>query len=244
MISQIFHAVVYDPLYNGLAFLVGVIPSHDMGLAVIALTIVVRIIIYPLSQRAIHAQMAMKKLAPEIEKLKVKHKNDRAEQGRAMFALYREHGVRPLASIGLLFLQLPVLFGLYWVFYSGGFPEVDPTLLYSFISVPPEVNMEFLGFVDMGANHNLVLAVLVTLSQVVYSRLSMGSRKKVLDATPVEASLSGDLAKSFDLQARYMLPLIIGVFSYFVAAAVPLYWLTSNLCMIGQEFLAGRKWKG
>ncbi len=244
MISQIFHAVVYDPLYNGLVFFVEIIPTHDMGLAVIAVTIVARFIIYPLSQRAIHAQMVMKKLVPEIEKLKVKFKDDRAEQGRAMFALYREHGVHPLASIGLLFVQLPVLLGLYWVFYSGGFPQVDPALLYSFVPMPTEINMEFLGFVDMSADRNIVLALLVALSQLVYSRLSMGPRQKVLDATPVEASLSGDFAKSFDLQARYVFPILFGGISYFVASAVPLFWLTSNLFMIGQEFVAGRRWKG
>jgi YidC/Oxa1 family membrane protein insertase len=188
--------------------------------------------------------MAMKKLAPLIEKLKTKYKDDRAEQGRAMFALYREHGVHPLASIGLLLIQLPVLFGLYWVFYSGGFPEVDSTLLYSFVSVPAAVNMEFLGFVDMGTDHNIILATLVALSQFAYSRLSMGPRQKVLDATPVEASLSGDFAKSFDLQARYVFPLMFGGISYFVASAVPLFWLTSNIFMIGQEFVAGRKWRG
>ncbi len=244
MISHIFNLVVYDPLYNGLVFLVGIIPTHDMGLAVIALTIIVRFIIYPLSRRAIHTQMAMKKLAPDLEKLKAKYKNDKAEQGRAMFALYKEHGVHPLASIGLVLIQLPVLLGLYFVFLNGGFPAVDPSLLYSFVSVPPAVNMEFLGFVDMGAKHNVILAILVALSQLIYSRLSMGPRKKVLDATPVEASISGDLAKSFDLQARYVFPLLFAVFSYFVAAAVPLYWLTGNLFMIGQEFVAGRKWKG
>lgn len=244
MISNIFNAVVYDPLYNGLVFFVGVIPTHDMGLAVIALTIVVRFIIYPLSRRAIHTQMVMKKLAPELEKLKKKYKDDKAEQGRAMFALYKEHGVHPLASIGLLFIQLPVLLGLYFVFSHGGLPTVDPSLLYSFVSVPDAVKMEFLGLVDMGASHNIILALLVGLSQLVYSRLSMGPRQKILDATPAEASLSGDLAKSFDFQARYIFPLMFAVFSYFVAAAVPLYWLTSNLFMIGQEFVAGRKWNG
>ena len=70
MISQLFHAVIYDPLYNGLVFLVGIIPTHDVGLAVIALTIVARVIIYPLSKRAIETQMAMKKIAPEVEKIK------------------------------------------------------------------------------------------------------------------------------------------------------------------------------
>lgn len=240
MISQWFHAGVYDPLYNGVAFFVGIIPTHDIGLAIIALTIVVRIIIYPLSSRAIRAQMAMKKVAPEVELLKAKYKDNREEQGRAIFALYKERDVHPFASIGLMLIQFPVLIGLYWVFYAGGFPDVDASLLYSFVSVPAAVNMEFLGVLDM-SQRSIILAALAALTQFVYTRLSMGPRQKALEATPVEASLSGDMAKSFDLQARYMLPLIIGVIAYTIPAAAPLYWVTSNILMIVQEYAMGRR---
>ncbi len=243
MISQIFHAVVYDPLYNGLVFLVGIIPTHDMGLAVIALTIVARVVIFPLSQRAIATQMAMKKIAPEVEEIKKKYKKNSPEQAKAIFALYRERDVHPFAGFGLLLIQLPVLLALYWVFWAGGLPDIDTSLLYSFVSVPPSVNMEFLGLIDMG-ERSLLFAVLAGVTQMIYSRLSMGPRTKVLDATPVEASLSGDMAKSFDLQARYVLPVIIGVIGYTITAAAPLYWVTSNLFMIGQELAAGRKWRG
>ena len=151
--------------------------------------------------------------------------------------------MHPFASFGLVLIQFPVLIALYWVFYAGGFPVVDPSLLYSFVHIPPEVNMEFLGIVDMG-KRSVVLAALAGITQLVYSRLSMGPRQKTLDATPVEASLSGDFAKSFDIQARYVLPAFIGVIGYTITAAAPLYWVTSNLFMIGQEYLAGRRWKG
>jgi len=241
VISTLFHATVYDPLYNGLVFFVGVIPTHDVGLAVIALTIVVRIIIYPLSQRVIESQLAMKKVAPAVEEIKKKYKKNSPEQSQAIFALYRERGVHPFASLGLLLVQFPVLIGLYWVFLNGGLPNIDTSLLYSFVPVPESVNMEFLGYVDMAASHNLVLAALIALSQLAYSRLSMGPREKALESTPVEASLSGDMAKSFDLQARYVFPAMFGIISYFVASAAPLYWLTSNVFMIGQELASGKR---
>ena len=243
MISTFFHATIYDPLYNGLVFLVGVVPGHDMGVAVILLTIIVRIIIYPLSKRAIQSQLAMKKIAPEVEELKKKHKNNSAEQGAAIFALYKERGVHPFASFGMLLVQFPVLIGLYFVFLRGGLPAVDASLLYPFVHAPATINMEFLGFLDMAKSHDIPLAILVALSQLVYSRLSMGPREKILDSTPVEATLSGDMAKSFDMQARYVFPLIFGVISYSVAAAAPLYWLTSNLFMIGQELWMGKRFR-
>jgi len=240
MISNLFHAAIYDPLYNGLTFFVGIIPAHDIGLAIIALTILVRIIIFPLSSRAIKAQMAMKKIAPEVEIVKAKYKDNREEQGKAIFALYKERGVHPFASIGLVLIQFPVLIGLYWVFYAGGFPEVDASLLYSFVHIPASVNMEFLGILDM-SKRSIIIAVLAAATQLIYTRLSMGPRQKALESTPVEASLSGDMAKSFDLQARYMLPVIIGVIAYTIPSAAPLYWVTSNILMILQEYAAGRR---
>jgi len=239
MIGAVFNAIIYAPLYNGLVFLVGLIPTHDVGIAVILLTILVRIILFPLSRRAIATQIQMKKIAPEIEVLKEKYKDRREEQGRAILALYRERGVRPFASFGLLLVQLPVLIGLYWVFSHGGLPEVIPSILYSFVSVPPAVDMVFLGFIAMDG-HSIILAFLAGATQFVYTRLSVGKRATAPEK-PAGASFSGDLARSFDLQARYILPVMVGVISYYVVAAAPLYWVTSNLFMIGQEYLAGRR---
>jgi YidC/Oxa1 family membrane protein insertase len=240
MISAVFHAVLYNPLYNGLVLLVGIIPTHDIGLAVIALTIVVRIIIYPLSRRAVDAQMKMKKIAPEVEELKKKYKKNSPEQSTAIFKLYKERGVHPFASFGLLLIQFPVLIALYWVFYRSGFPHVDVSLLYPFVHNPAAVNMEFLGLIDM-SKRSVLLAILAMVTQFIYTRLSMGPREKNPEGSPVEASLSGDMAKSFDLQARYILPVMIGVIGYSIASAAPLYWATSNTFMILQELAAGRR---
>jgi YidC/Oxa1 family membrane protein insertase len=238
MISAFFHFLVYDPLYNGLVFLVGVIPTHDVGIAVVALTIVVRIILFPLSRRAIETQKAMKKVAPEVEKVKEKFKDDREQQSKAIFALYREQGVHPFAGIGLLLLQLPVLFALYWIFALGGLPEIRPDLLYGFVSAPPRVDMEFLGAINM-AGHSLVLGILAAATQFIYTRLSMGPREK--QKTSGTPSFSGELARSFDLQARYMLPATFIILAFFIPNAAMLYILTSNLFMIGQEFVSGRR---
>lgn len=238
MISAAFHAVVYQPLYNGLVYLVGVVPGHDVGLAVIALTIAVRIIIYPLSQRAVQSQQALKKIAPEIEVLKKKYPDNSPEQAKAIFALYKERDVHPFAGIGLLLIQLPVLIGLYLVFAHGGLPSIDLGQLYAFIPAPGGVDMFFLGM-DMGASHNILLALLTVMTQFAYTRLSLGPVKEHV----AESSFSGDMARTFDTQARYILPLIIGVFAYSIVAAAPLYWVTSNLFMIAQEYAGGRRFR-
>lgn len=239
MIGSVFHAAIYDPLYNGLVFLVGILPSHDMGLAIVALTIVARFILFPLSKRAVQAQLAMKQIAPEVEELKAKYKDNREEQSKAIFALYKERGIHPFAGFALVLLQFPILIGLYWVFARGGLPTVDTTILYPFVHIPAAVNMEFLGFVNM-ASHSWPLAILAAGTQYVYTRLSMGA-PSLKDPSPVESSLSGDLAKSFDIQARYVLPLMIGAIAFSIVAAAPLYWTTSNIFMILQELLSGKR---
>ncbi len=239
MISNVFHAVIYDPLYNGLIFLVGVAPSYDVGLAVIALTIIVRVILFPLSRRAVETQIAMRKVAPEIEKIKEKFKDNREEQGKAIFALYKERGVHPFASFGLLLAQLPILFALYWIFANGGLPAVRPDLLYSFVPVPAGVAMGFFGILDM-TGHSIVLGVLAAATQFVYTRLSMGPREKK-PVGPAAASFSGDLARSFDLQARYVLPATFVFLSFIIPNAAMVYLVTSNTFMIAQEYLSGRR---
>jgi len=240
MIRTLFHTVVYDPIYNALVYFVDVVPTHDMGIAVVIVTIVVRFILFPLSRKAIKAQMDMKRVAPEIEELKKKYKDKPEEQGRAIFALYRERGVSPFAGLLLLLVQLPVLLGLYFVFANGGLPAINTAILYPFVPAPDNVNMEFLGLIDM-AGKSIVLAVLAGISQFVYTRLSMGPRGSVVAA---EASFSAEMARTFDLQARYILPVMVAGIAYFIAAAAPLYWLTSNLFMIGQELLSGRRFGG
>ncbi len=243
MISAAFHTLIYDPVYNGLVFFVDLLPNHDIGIAVVIVTIIVRIILFPLSRRAIKTQMAMKQLAPEIEEIKKKYKDNAQEQGRAIFKLYRERDVHPFAGFFIILIQIPILIGLYWVFAQGGFPQVNPDILYAFVRVPEAINMEFLGLVDM-AGHSIVLAVLAAVTQFIYTRLSMGPRGSQTPVEAVESSFSADMAKSFDLQARYVLPLIVGVIAFTVAAAAPLYWITSNLFMIMQEYLSGRRFSG
>lgn len=239
MFKAAFYNFIYDPLYNGLVYLVDIVPTHDIGIAIILLTIVVKFVLFPLSRQAVRTQMMMRQIAPEIEKLKEKFKDKQEEQARAIFALYREKGIRPFSSLLLILIQFPILFGLYWVFWKGGLPSVDPSLLYSFVPVPENVNMEFLGLVDM-RERSIILAALAGLTQLVYARLSMGPRSKMATA-PLEQSFSNDMARSFDLQARYVLPVIVAGIAYTVASAVPLYWTTSNLFMIAQEFFMGRR---
>jgi YidC/Oxa1 family membrane protein insertase len=237
MIAAAFHTVIYLPLYNAVAYLIGVVPGEEVGLAVIILTIIVRIIIFPVAQRAVRTQIALRSAAPELEAIKKEFPDNKEEQARRTFALYKERDIHMFAPFLLLLIQLPLLLGLYWVFLRGGLPEIDPSLLYPFVKAPLHPNMQFLGLIDM-SSHSIILAATAGLTQAAYAWLTVPK-------PPKEGSgFQHDLAHSMHLQMRYVLPAVIAIFGYSVAAAVALYWTTGNLFMIAQELVVRRSMRG
>jgi len=237
MIASLFNTAVYTPLYNALIGLLDIIPGADVGIAVILLTIAVKLVLYPFARAAIKTQLTFKRIKPELDALKEKHSEDPQEHMKAMMSLQKEHGVNPLSSIVTIFVQLPIILGLYWVFFYGGLPEVNLDLLYSFIPVPDVVNMQFLGIVDMGGR-SIILAFLAGFTQFIHARIAIEppDTKKA----PGE-SFQEDLMRSLHIQMRYMLPVLIAVFAYFISSAVALYWVTSNIFTIAQELHLRRK---
>jgi YidC/Oxa1 family membrane protein insertase len=225
-----FETFVKIPLYNALVGLLDLGPWVDVGIAIIILTLIVKIILFPLSLKAARTQVLLKKIEEPMKEIREKYKDDRETQGRKMLELYREHKVNPFSSIVVLFIQLPVIIGLYLVFLRGGLPNVDPTLLYNFIPVPEVVNMQFLGFIDM-AGKNIPLAMLAGVTQHIQARLTMPPIKPRSE----NATFQEDLARSFQTQIKYLLPFVIMFVAYVATAAVALYWITSNIFAIGQE---------
>lgn len=227
---------LYEPLHNALVFLIGVIPGGDVGLAVIALTIIVKLVLFPLSQKSVVSQIAMKAIEPDIQKIKEEYKDDKQEQAKKTFELYKEKGVNPFSGCLVLIVQLPIIFALYYVFYRG--LTITGEGLYSFVKIPEVINTNFLGILDV-TSKSIVLAILTGISQFFQMKYAMPS-------TPPsngEKSFANDFAKSMNFQMKYILPVFIAIVSYTISAAVALYWLTSNLFAIGQEIYVRRRFK-
>ncbi|PIR86589.1 hypothetical protein COU13_00095 [Candidatus Kaiserbacteria bacterium CG10_big_fil_rev_8_21_14_0_10_43_70] len=237
MVSSLFNTVIHDPLYNALVFLIGSVPYFDVGIAVVILTLFVKLILFPLAKKAIHTQVALKRITPRLEEAKKKYKDNQQEQVKKTLEIYKENDIHPLSGILTLFVQLPVILGLYWVFLRGGLPTIDPSTLYSFVPIPESVNMNFLGLVDMGGK-SVLLAFLAGITQFIHARIAIHPPE--VKTKPGE-SLKDDLARSMSLQMRYVLPIFVGVISYFISSAIALYWTTSNLFTIGQELFVRRR---
>ncbi|MCD5384302.1 MAG: YidC/Oxa1 family membrane protein insertase [Candidatus Pacebacteria bacterium] len=240
MFITLFNSGIYNPLYNGLVFLIGVVPMADVGIAVIILTIFVKLLLFPLAQKVSLTQVVIKKMQPELEKLKEKFKEDKPEQTRKILALYKEHNINPMFGFLVILIQLPIILGLYWVFYKGGLPGIDTSLLYSFVNEPSSVEMLFIGLVDMGSK-SVVLAALAGITQFINMQIVMPTKPKPKNAD--KPSLKDDLARSMHMQMKYLMPIIITVVAYTISSAVALYWVTSNVFSIGQELLVRRNIK-
>lgn len=235
--SFIYHTFIYNPLYNLLVELFNLLPWIDAGIAVILLTVIVRLILFPISKKSVVTQVKMKELAPELEALKEKYKNNAEEQAKQTLALYKERGVNPFSGIFLLLIQLPIILALYKIFLHAGFPNINTDVLYSFIKVPPAVNIEFLGLINI-TDKNIILAVLAALST--YFQIKLASSKMVTPNSN-DKSFGADLAKNMQSQMKYFFPVIVFFIAYKISGVIALYWLTSNLFTIGQEIWIQRK---
>ncbi len=233
MLSDIWNAVFYGPLLNALALLVSVIPGGDVGVAVIMLTLFVKIALFPLSQRSIESQIKMNALAPDIKKIKESGVS-REEQAKKTFDLYKRHKTNPFSGCLLVLIQIPIIFALYYVFLKG--INLESELLYSFVRAPEEVNMLFLGVLDIGKK-SLVLAILAGVSQYFQASLM----PKAVPSEKTSLSFQENLAKSMHTQMKYIFPFVVAFIAYSVSGAVALYWVTGNIFAIGQQVYANKK---
>lgn len=237
-IGSIFNTVFYQPLYNVLVSLLS-IPYVDAGIAAVILTIVVKLIILPLSVSAARSQLLMREIQKPMEEIKEKYKDDREQQALKMLELYKENKLNPFSGILVLLIQLPIIFALYFIFLKG-LPVIQIDQLYSFVKAPEVVQHYFLGFIDVTASQNWVLAGLTAITQFIQARIMM---PKVEGLKKPGESMKDDFTRSMSIQVKYVLPVFIFFVSYGLIAVVSVYWITSNLFAIVQDIYIKKKLK-
>lgn len=224
--STIWNTIIYNPIYNALIYIAQHITGQDVGLAVIVLTIIIRLVLFPLSKKSIVGQYKMRALDPKLQSIKDKGLS-KEEESKATFALYKEENINPFSGCLYLFIQLPILFALYFSFSHG----VDqPTHLYHFLNTNNLKNT-FLGIIDI-TKPFFPLALLAGITQAIQAFLapqpSAPSRKG-------DSNMQNQFAQTLALQTRYVLPVLIIIIASRLASAVALYWSVANLFSILQE---------
>ncbi len=231
-IPFLYSEIIYRPLLNSLVAIYAFLPPHDLGLAIIVLTVLVRLALHPTLVKTIRSQQALSKLQPKIREIQERFKDNREEQGRRMMELYKSQGVNPLSGCLPMVIQIPILIGLYQVFFSGLALD-DPSLLYSFVPRIQDFNPIAFSLFDL-SKPNIVLALTAGVTQFLQARyLPMPS------AGP--AGQQQDFQKAMRLQMTYFFPLLIAGISYTLPAALAFYWTILNLIAMLEQLWIRRR---
>ncbi len=241
---ELFYTVLYEPLFNALIFIYNIIPYHDIGIAIILLTIGIKTILFWPSLAGLKSQKALQDIQPQMDEIKKKYKNDKEEMGRQLMKMYSDNKVNPFSSCLPLIIQLPILIALYRVFFGG--LDLDPETgillteqvnhLYGYLrdiySTTP-LNTTFLGFIDLAKTHNIYLALLAGAAQFFQTK-TLTSKKP---AVKTKGSKDEGMAAMMNKQMMYFMPIITVVFGYQFPAGVTLYWLTNTAFSLGQQLI-------
>ncbi len=225
---ELIKTITYVPLYNIFVFILN-IPYIDVGLATIILTIFVKIVIFPLSKKATLAQIKMKSKESEISDIKNKYTNTE-EQALKIMEFYKTNNINPFSSILILIIQIPIIYSLYYIFFRSGLPVIDTNIIYSFVKIPAEINMNLLGVFDVSKS-SIVFALLASITTFLQMHIQ-GNISKNEDKNNQNKE---DFSQTLTKQMKYTMPIVVFFISWKIAAIVSLYWVVSNIAGIIQD---------
>ncbi|OGI34753.1 MAG: hypothetical protein A2407_02235, partial [Candidatus Moranbacteria bacterium RIFOXYC1_FULL_44_8] len=209
-----------------------IIPGHDLGVAIILLTVVVRLLLYPISKKQIESQKKLQDLQPEIKKLQDKYKGDKEKQGRALMDFYKEKKVNPASGCLPLVVQIVFFIALYQAFIAGINFNSACSDLYKSVACPDSINVNFFGILDL-AKPNIVLAIIAAAGQFIQTKMMMTKN-------PVPAK-KGDFSSIMTQQMLYLGPLLTLFIGMRFPAGLALYWVVNTLFAIVQQYLTMKK---
>ena len=219
---EIFFTLFYQPIFNLLIFLYNIVPLHDLGLAIILLTLIIRLLLYPLNVKAIKSQKDLQTIQPEIEKIKEKHKDNKEKMGPELMALYKERNINPFSSCLPVLIQLPFLIAIYKVFFNILSKGEGMGALYTFVPNPGTIDTIAFGFINF-IEKNIWIALLAGLAQFWQSKMMMSKKQQV--SSPMAA------------QMMYMMPVITVIIGANFPAGLTFYWLINTLFSVAQQYL-------
>lgn len=232
----LFQEIFYRPILNFLVFLYNIIPGHDLGVAIILLTIVIKLILHPLSLKSLKSQKELQDIQPKINALKEEHKDNKEALAKATMDLYKEHKINPFSSCLPLLIQLPFLLAVYQVFRDGLASRLD--LVYSFVYRPEMINAFSFGFIDL-SKPNVILAVLAGVAQFWQAKTMMAKQPKKVETNPKQPDISTMMSK----QMLYLMPAVTIFIGVSLPGGLTLYWFVLTMLTALQQWLMFRKKK-
>lgn len=239
---NILHDIIFVPTFNALMFLEKVLPGHDLGVAIILVTLVIKVILYIPSLSAIKSSRQLQEIQPLDKALQAKYKDNPQQLAQERMKLYKEHKVNPAASCLPIVIQILVFYQLYQVFLNGlkvtdaGFLQPDHVKeLYGPLRdyfTTHTLNTHFLGFVDLQATKNIFLSILAGATQFWQTKML---------AAPKEPNIAGAKDESVTAATNrtmtYVLPFMTAFITYNFPAGLALYWSASSIFTIIQQYI-------
>jgi YidC/Oxa1 family membrane protein insertase len=228
---ELYNTVLYEPILNLLVFFYNIIPGNDIGLAIIALTVLVKLVLLPFSFQSIKSQKAMQDIQPKLEALKKEFKDDKEKLAAETMKLYKEQKVNPLSSCLPLLIQFPFLIAVYQAFRHG--LESDAlNLLYPFVHNPGTINSISFGIVDL-AVPSFVLAILAGLGQYVQTRMLITKKGPQKSKGAKDENMMASMNKSM----QYFMPFMTVIIGMRFPGGLALYWLVTTVLTVLQQKL-------
>lgn len=258
-----FDLIIVQPIFNLLVLIYSLIPGHNFGLAIIIFTIIIRLLLWPLVKKQLHQTKVMRELQPKIKEIKARTKGNRQEESRLTMELYKERGVSPFGSIGVLIIQLPILFGL----YAGlervvGNPHQIIQFAYPALQHLPwmqylahhlhQFDDTLFGFVNLSRSavggkggFYLPAFILVVISAIVQyfqsqqlmpsSKDSRGLRAIMKEAGAGKPADQAEISAAVGSSTKYFIPFMIFIFTVGLASALSLYFFVSGIVAYLQQ---------
>ena len=184
----------------------------NLGLAIVLMTIIIKLIMYPLTQKQIQSTKAMMEIQPKMKALQEKYKDDKQRLNMELANLYKSEGVNPLAGCLPLLIQMPIMIGIFYGIRDYNY------------AANPELVTSFLWLKDISlADPTYILPVLSALTTYIQTKQTMpaggGAQNKMM---------------------AYFMPLFIGYISLTFPAGLVLYWVVMNIMQIAQQSIMNK----
>lgn len=223
--------------------------THNYGFAIIVLTIIIRVVLYPLMQKQMVSMREMQKIQPLMKAIQSKYKNDKERLNKELMALYKVHKVNPMSGCLPLLIQMPILILLFQTLRKFEYLDPSGNISGGFLWIANQVEV-------MVENIPTIVAGLAAPEQLIHLPgngifniqalgimpfLIGGSMWYQQKMTTAGSGASGGSAEQTQKMMTIMMPLMIGFMSFSLPSGLTLYWLTSTLLGIGQQYLINKK---
>jgi len=239
--NEFFTVLVYQPVYNLIVFFADLFPVANFSLAIIAATVVIKLLFLSLSKQQIESQKKLQDLQPKIKAIQEKYTDDKERQSKEMMELYKVNKVNPFMGCLPVIIQIVFLITIYRVItqISTNSFGIDAGILYPFVSNPGTLSFEFFGIADLRVP-SIAFAVLAAVGQ--FYQMKMLSQGKVKEKKESDGK-DPDFATIMNKQMLYMGPILTLFIGFRYSSALSLYWLVSTIFSIVQQWFILKKKK-